>query len=315
MKLYLKWFYWYKNFWDEMLFFWLLNYLQKEYSPESFTVEVWNKKRIQHRIQNNKYYLDKGIIDKLEFVENAVVSKRFRQIQSLLWLDKYKKYFKVFGWWEVLDESRNFPHNWWNLFLLHNYSIRKKNFILVGWIGTDKKKYTKKLYKYLLPRAKKIICREEWSVKIAKQYSKNNIVLHKDFSDSALCFVVREGFKPSPTDKVEKLLQVLINVWPRYYNNKSIKQIKTFISKYPKHKKIFFPADINFDKEFYPKLRKIIPDLEIYDRTKHTLSETIGLFKSCKSWIGSRLHFLYPLKIFKKDLISISDSDKVKKMI
>jgi hypothetical protein len=27
------------------------------------------------------------------------------------------------------------------------------------------------------------------------------------------------------------------------------------------------------------------------------------------------LHFLYPLKIFKKELLSISDSDKVRKMI
>jgi polysaccharide pyruvyl transferase WcaK-like protein len=300
-----------------MLFFWLLNYLQKEYNPESFTVEVWDKKRIRHRIQTNKSYLDKGIIDKLEFVENAVVSKRFRQLQSFLWLDKYKKHFKVFGWWEVLDESRKFPHNGWNLFLLHHYSIRKKNFILVGWIGTDKKKCTKELYKHLLPRAKKIICREEWSMEITKEYS-NNIVLHSDFSKEILSHVVRNGRDRSlHTDKF-----ILINVWPKYYTKDSINKIKNFVdSKIASQahndsiKKIFFPADINFDKEFYPKLRKIIPDLEIYDRTKHPLSETLSLFKNCEGWIWSRLHFLYPLKLFKKDFVSISNSDKVKKMI
>jgi hypothetical protein len=39
------------------------------------------------------------------------------------------------------------------------------------------------------------------------------------------------------------------------------------------------------------------------------------LFSSCEAGIGSRLHFLYPLKIFKKKLLSISNSDKVRKMI
>jgi len=304
MKLYLKWFYWYKNFWDEMLFFWLLNYLQKEYNPESFTVEVWNKQRIQNRIHNNKSFLNKGIIDKLDFVENAVVSKRFRQLQSLLWIDKYRDHFKVFGWWEVLDESRKFPHNWWNLFLLHNYSIRKKNFILVGWIGTDKKKQTKKLYRYLLPRAKKIICREEWSVKLAKKYSKN-VFLYNDFSKNIL----------NNTKNIKQEKTALINVGPKYYTENNIQKIRDYIKKHDKHKKIFFPADINFDKEFYPKLRKIIPDLEIYDRTRHSLWETIDLFASCSGGVGSRLHFLYPLKFFNNSLVSISDSNKVKKMI
>jgi len=327
-----------------MLFFWLLNYLQKEYNPELFTVEVWDKSRIRERIQTNKSFLNKGIIDKLEFVENAVVSKRFRQLQSFLWLDKYKKYFKVFGGWEVLDESRKFPHNGWNLFLLHHYSIKKKNFILVGWIGTDKKKYTKKLYKYLLPRAKKIICREEWSVKIAKNYCKNNVVLHEDFSESSLQTVIstetqwsgeislktERDLSTSPIDRVSSTLDsqesgtvemtnerktILINVWPKYFTKENIKKIKKYIKKYDKYKKIFFSADINFDKQFYYGLRKSIPDLQIYDRTKHSLSETLDLFKNCEGWIGSRLHFLYPLKVFKKNFVSISDSDKVKKMI
>ncbi len=311
MKLYLKWFYGYKNFWDEMLLFWLLNYLQKEYNPESFVVEVWELQRIKSWIQENKSYLDNWILDKLDFVENSVISKRFRQLQIFLWIDKYRNYFKVFGWWEVLDESRKFPHDGWNLMILYRHDIRNKNFILVGWIGTDHKKHTKELFKYIFKKTQKVICREEWSVKIAKKYSKKNVLLYKDFSESVLSSVVRNGRDRSlHADKF-----VLINVWPKYYNNKSIKQIKTFVSKYSKHKKIFFPGDINFDKEFYYELRKIIPDLEIYDRTKHSLWETLNLFKSCSGWIGSRLHFLYPLKLFKKDFVSISDSNKVKKMI
>lgn len=315
MKLYLKWFYWYKNFWDEMLFFWLLNYLQKEYNPELFTVEVWDKQRMQSRTHINKLFLDKWIIDKLDFVENSVVSKRFRQLQSFLGIDKYRNHFKVFGWWEVLDESRKFPHNGWNLFLLHNYSIRKKNFILVGWIGTDCKRATKKLYSYLLPRTQKIICRESGSVKIVQKYSDKNVFLYEDFSNRVIVLWAVGDVRERPLQKSHNTNPILINVWPKYFTQINQKKIKDFTQKYSNHKKIFFPADINFDKEFYPKLRKTIPNLEIYDRTKHTLVETLSLFASCEAGIGSRLHFLYPLKIFKKDFVSISTSDKVKKMI
>ena len=185
MKFYLKWFYGYKNFWDEMLFFWLLNYLQTSYNPESFTVEVWDKQRMQSRTQQNKSYLDTGILDKLDFIENtenSVIVRRLRQVLAILWFDKYKKYFKIFWGWEVLDESRKFPHNGRNLPLLHHYSIRKWQFILLWWIGTDDKNSTKKLYSYLLPKAQKIVCREVGSVKRAKKYSADNTLLFQDFS-------------------------------------------------------------------------------------------------------------------------------------
>lgn len=322
MKLYLKWFYGYKNFWDEMLFFWLLNYLQANYNPESFTVEVWDRQQMQSRTQQNKSFLNTGILDKLDFVENAENSqiiRRINQILALLWFDKYKKYFKVFGWWEVLDESRWFPHNGRNLLLLHHYAIRKWQFILVWGIGSDNKKSTKRLYKYLLPKAQKIICREVWSEKIAKKYSTGNIVLYEDFSKKILSSMI-EGSK-SLSSLQENI--ILINIWPKYFTKDNLNKIKKYIStavggdlkSSRKHKTIFFPADINYDKQFYTQLRKEIPELEIYDRTKHSLSETIDLFKSCLWWVWSRLHFLYPLKLFKKDFISISSSDKVKKMI
>jgi hypothetical protein len=53
--------------------------------------------RIQNRFSKNKTYLQSGIEDKIDFVENKVISKRFRQILSFFGINKYKKYFKVFG--------------------------------------------------------------------------------------------------------------------------------------------------------------------------------------------------------------------------
>lgn len=82
---------------------------------------------------------------------------------------------------------------------------------------------------------------------------------------------------------------ILINVGPKYFTKTNLNKIKKYISTHVggdlksshKHKIVFFPADVNFDKEFYPQLRKEIPNLEIYDRTKHTLAETIELFAYC----------------------------------
>lgn len=310
MDIYLKWFYWYKNFWDEVLLFWLLNYLQKEYNPNKIVIEVWDIEWIQNRFNKNKEYLQSGIIDKVDFVENKEISKRFRQILSFFGINKYKKFFKVFGWWEVLDESRKFPHDGRNLVLIHNYSIRKWNFILVWWIGTNERFRTKNLFKYILHKAQKIICREKISYERAIDNWWKNAISYEDFS--------KQIFQNSSSQNSSEWQKdvILINISPKYFNNKNIEKIKNFVWKHSSDcKKIFFPADINIDKELFTEIRKSIPDLEIYDRTKHSLKNSIELFSTCKWWIWSRLHFLYPLKIFGKEFESVSDSDKVMKII
>ncbi|MCK9466828.1 MAG: polysaccharide pyruvyl transferase family protein [Candidatus Absconditabacterales bacterium] len=308
MKIYIKGFYGYKNFGDEILFFGLLNYLQNEYNPESFTVEVGDLQRIQSWIQHNKVYLKAGILDKLDFVENAIISRRFRQLQIFLGLDKYRKYFKIFGGGEVLDETRKFPHDGRNLMILYRHDIKRKNFVLVGGIGTDQKKSTKKMFKYIFKRAQKVVCRERLSYDRALQYGVKSAFLYQDFSKDIL-----EDFKNKSKSFLSKT--ILINISPKHFTENSVEKIQKFILKYPDHKKIFFPADINFDKMFYSQLRKLVPDLLIYDWTKHPLIDTLNLFWSCDAGIGSRLHFLYPLKIFEKDFLSISNSDKIKKAI
>jgi hypothetical protein len=47
-------------------------------------------------------------------------------------MGKYKHLFKFFGGGEVLSDERPFPHDGRNLPLLFNYSIRKKQFVLLG---------------------------------------------------------------------------------------------------------------------------------------------------------------------------------------
>ena len=87
-------------------------------------------------------------------------------------------------------------------------------------------------------------------------------------------------FEAGQKSKEEKNL--LINISPKYFNKENLENIKKFIEKYSSDcKKIYFPADINLDKVLFTDIRKIVPDLEIYDRTKHNLQDTIDLFSNC----------------------------------
>ncbi|MBO4517053.1 hypothetical protein J5751_06605 [bacterium] len=90
----------------------------------------------------------------------------------------------------------------------------------------------------------------------------------------------KEIFESTQKSKEEKNL--LINISPKYFNENNLENIKKFVEKHSSDcKKIFFPADINFDKVLFTNIRKFIPDLEIYDRTKHNLQDTIDLFSTC----------------------------------
>jgi hypothetical protein len=125
-----------------------------------------------------------------------------------------------------------------------------------------------------LPRAQDIICRENFSCERAIQYEASNAIVFEDFSTKI--------FTANP-EKSKKQDTILINLSPQYNTAENMTKISDFVSKYgDKYEKFYFPADINFDKELFSTLRTIVPDLQIYDWTKHTLQETINLFASCQ---------------------------------
>lgn len=310
MDAFLKWFYGYKNFWDEMLFFWLVNWIENNYDISKLIVESWDQIRLEDRIKDNKNYLW-SILDKIEIVPiNPYKIRYISHALNLLWRWEYKKLFKFFGGWEVLDDSRKFPHDWWNMALLYNNTIRRKKFVLLWWIWTVKNNWTKKLYNFVMPRAKNIICRENVSYHIAKKYNPES-VLYEDFSLDVL-----NTFQKSATRKDTILFPyILINLTPRSQGHDSINKIKKFCDDYPKHKKIFFPCDINDDSQYFIELKNYIPDIELYNRTKHSLSEALDLFYNSDGGIWARLHFLYPLKIFEKNYQALIYEEKIEKMI
>lgn len=310
MDAFLKGFYGYKNFWDEMLFFWLVNWIDASYDISKLVVESWDHIRLEDRIKDNKNYLW-PILDKLEIVPiNPYKLRYLSHALNLFGLGKYRNFFKFFGWWEVLDDSRKFPHDWRNISLLYNTTIRKKRFVLLWWIWTSKKKLTKSLYAFIIPRARNIICREKVSYHIAKKYNPEAIE-YEDFS-----LTILKTFAKSPGKKTKPPFPyILINLTPKSRWKESLNKIQSFCEDYPKHKKIFFPCDINDDLQYFIQLKKSIPEIELYNRTKHSLDETLELFYNSDWGIWARLHFLYPLKIFKKNYQALVYEEKIEKMI
>lgn len=309
-QAYLKWYYGYKNFWDELLFFGVVDRIFSQYPEiQELVVEVGNKTWMEYWVKkNHNEYLPKDMYKKISFVEiKQHRRKRLTHFLSFLGFGKYRSYFKFFGWGEVLSDERSFPHDGRNIPLLFFSTVRKKRFMLLGGIWSPKKKRTKLLYKLLLPRAKGIITREQTSYKTALK--RNRLVtIYQDFSQNIVANINCKKSKESDS-------YVLINCNLKSRNTQAKHDIIDFCQTHAEHKKIFFPCDMNDDIYCFADLQQDIPDLEMYDWTKHSLQDSLCLFKFAKAAIWARLHFLLPLKLYKKDFTAIRYAEKISKMI
>jgi len=125
----------------------------------------------------------------------------------------------------------------------------------------------------MIPQAQNVICREKISYHLAKKYN-SKCLLHQDFSYNILDKFIKEN---QQTQNLQEKY-ILINITPRSFDKNSLDKIKNFCDTYPKHKKIFFPCDINDDMQYFMHMKTHIQDLEIYNWTKHSLNETLQLF-------------------------------------
>ncbi len=310
MEGYLRGYYGYKNFWDELLFFGVARRLFAKYPLTKLFVEVGNKSWMEDRVRENyQELLTEKQLNAIKFVNVKQHTYKFiTHLINFLGRWKYKKTFKFFGWWEVLSDERPFPHDGWNIPILFNYSVKKWQFILLWWIGKTRKNWTEKLYKYLLPKADKIIVRDRDSLALAKKLNPENTVLHQDFTQEII-----ETAKHKTSNIKQKY--ILININKQSVDKENVQKIIDFCSQYPDHKKIFFPCDINDDKHCFGTIKKYVPELEMYDRTKHSLAESLSLFYHADGGIWARLHFLLPLKLYEKPIQAIPYADKINKLI
>lgn len=135
-----------------------------------------------------------------------------------------------------------------------------------------------------------------------------NTVLHQDFAQEII-----EGAKQVASPIHGKY--ILININKQSVDTENLRKIVGFCRQYPDHKKLFFPCDMNDDRHCFATIRHYVPELEMYDRTKHSLAESLALFRSADGGVGARLHFLLPLKLHDKPLVAIPYADKINKLI
>lgn len=317
MEGYLRGYYGYKNFGDELLFFGVVRRLFTKYPLTKLFVEVGNVSWMEDRVRENyQWLLTEKQLKAIKFVSaKQHTYKVITHLVNFLWRGKYKKTFKIFGWWEVLSDERPFPHDGWNIPLLFNYSVQKKQFMLLGWIGKSRKSRTDLLYRYLLPKAEMIAVRDRESLAIAKKLNPDNTILHQDFAQEIIMNAEFRMQNSENKKKNSKWKYIMININRQMVNHENIQNIMAFCKQYPDHKKIFFPCDMNDDKHCLSLLKNYISDVEIYDRTKHSLPDTLSLFYYADGGIWARLHFLLPLKIYGKPIVAIPYADKINKLI
>lgn len=318
MEGYLRGYYGYKNFGDEILFFWVIKQLFAKYPLTKLFVEVGNKAWMDDRVRENyQWFLSEKELKNITFVDAKQHRlKIITHVINFLGRGKYKKVFKFFGWWEVLSDERPFPHDGRNIALLFNYSVRKWEFALLGWIGKISNSWTKKLYHHVLPKAEKIVVRDKESLAIAKQLNPENTVLYQDFAQETILQRKNRDKENRERGKGEGTSPyILININKHSVDKDNVQKIIEFCKRYPDHKKIFFPCDMNDDKFCFSYIQKYISDLEIYDWTKKSLEESLSLFYFADAGIWARLHFLLPLKLYKKPIVAIPYADKINKLI
>lgn len=324
MKIYLKGYYGYQNFWDELLMFGVIEEIFSRYEVEDLVIEVGNTQRIDERIQKNQaflalYYQERGVQIDRNRIHFFSPEEYFAQ-KSFFWLNfpnKWKSYinifcrkhpfhhyFKIFWGGEVIDESRSFPHNWRNLLLLYTKTIFEKNFALRWGLGSQKNFFTRWLTRFLVESAKSLLLREKHSFHVCQHIlwtKQKKAELFHDFSQNIINFWI----KTYQTQQQKDI--TLINFSPSFDNTKRIFFDKKWISK---TSIVVFPCDLSFD---IINIATYLPWISytIFNWTQSDLLWIFSLFSGVKLGIWSRLHFLYCLKQLSTNYITMSKSVKL----
>lgn len=276
--IYLKWYYWFRNFGDELLLLGVINYLVQRYQCVTLVIETPDVSRLQSWIKKNSTHLP---IVTIKYACWFIETIRYSASCGLI----------VIGWGEVVTDARAFPHNWWN-YLLRNYPRKLiwKKITLLWWFGTAKWLSTRLLHQLLYRWTYEIITRESASYeRVCSVVERDSVVAHKDFSYSILN-------KYAASLNKESLC--IINCNPYIWSHETEQKIIAYTQKWNYDRLIYIPAELTIDAPMYESLKKHLPNLIRYDRTHHTLEEITTLIASSSWWIAARLHILILLDYY-----------------
>lgn len=313
MHLLIKWYYGYKNLWDELIIFSLLNRADERFNPDKISIECWDEKWMENRILKHRDFLIPWIIKKLNFLPRPNWEEK---MEICLWMKRNLYDFIILWWWEVVDESRSFLYRWWNLFLQYRRSIKNWLTAIVWWLGTNKKLWTTFLQKFLVKNSNIIILRDQNSFNLTKDILTQDWQNREDKAeyDWDLTLSLLEESKEIFTEEKIKSKRdpyYLVNYSPLCDREKSFKSIRKFADSHKNMQPIYVACSKYEDEKFFKDIQEILPNCEIFDRTQANIAETLKLFYFAEGGIWARLHFLYILKFFEKEFVKLHDSHKI----
>ena len=313
MHLLIKWYYGYKNLWDELIIFSLLNWADERFNPNKISIECWDEKRLEDWILKHRDFLIPWIIKKLNFLPRPNWKEK---IQICLWMKRNLYDYIILGWWEVVDESRSFLYRWWNLFLQYKRSIKKWIAAIVGGLGTSEKRWTSFLQTFLVTNANIIILRDQNSFDLTKKFLGQDWQNREDKAeyDWDLTLSLLEETKTVFSEekiKSERDPYYLVNFSPLCDKEKSFKLIKKFADSHKNMQPIYIACNKSEDEKFFKDIQEILPNCEYFDWTQANIAETLKLFYFAQWGIWARLHFLYILKFFEKEFVKLHNSHKI----
>lgn len=295
MNLYLKWYYGYKNRGDELLLLWLINWLEKHYKVERLYIETKDVQWLSTWLEQCKKMV-KLDGEKIICITSSCLSKPSS-------IDLF-----VFGGGEVFTDARPFPHNGWNYLLGFLRTIIQKKFLVLGWLGTEKRFCTSWLYQQLIWRAQQVVMRDPWSYDVAKKYSSHSVLYH-DFAYDILDSVKCKANTPSKKD------YVIINVNTYLDKQVIVDTCRQLVKKQQNVVYYFFSAALWSDDKMFALVQKYVPWLQRYDRTQDSLAAILWFFQWASFVLAARLHVLLVAKYFKVPFQALVYQEKIEKVI
>ena len=313
MHLLIKWYYGYKNLWDELIIFSLLNWADERFIPNKISIECWDEKRLEEWILKHRDFLIPWIIKKLNFLPRPNWKEK---IQICLWMKRNFYDFIILWWWEVVDESRSFLYRWWNLFFQYGRSIKQWLTAIVGGLWTNEKLWTLFLQNFLVKNSNIIILRDQSSFELAKKILEQDGQSWEEKAeyDWDLTLSLLEEAKSIFTEEKIKSKRdpyYLINFSPLCNKEKSFKLIRKFADSHKNMQPIYIACNKSEDEKFFEDIQEILPNCEYFDRTQANIAGILRLFYFAEWGIWARLHFLYILKFFFKEFVKLHNSHKI----
>ena len=306
---YLKCYYGYKNFGDEILAFGVINRIFQSYPTiKKLYIEVGNKERFDSRLTKNTSYLEVDLC-KLETIQKD----NYRKVLTK-WLCNPKA-LKFLGWGEVFTQARGRWHGWWNYLLLFRPDFLRKNVVLLGWLGTPRKRRMKLLYTLTVKNCQKVVVREEESAQIVRNYlwSDSPVVFCRP--DFALDTVQKWQHRPH-LNKISEISQktILVNLTPYRQIETDLDRLKLSVDVSTHCLHVYFPCGQE-DVDIVWQLKVIMTNIVVYKRWFYDVDTILTFMSTVSSAVWSRLHFIYILKLLGVEVVSLSYQEKVEKFL